>query len=149
MNTEYDKAITRGDEVAATSWSRYLENAIKLAMLYACSRDNQNPIIDNKAMGWGALFMYHQISRQLEMTKSYNSVSPFHADCQKFLRLLKKAKSEKMSRSKLLRDMRCRAYDFDQMVETLRQRKDIVVVRTQAKTKPTLFYKLNQKGINK
>lgn len=146
MNTQYDNAIAKSDEVAATSWSRYLENAIKLAMLYACSRDNQDPIIDNNALGWGAVFMSHQISRQLQMTKSYNSVSPFHADCQKFLRLLKKAKSQKISRSKLLRDMRCRAYDFNQIVETLSQRKEIVVQRTQEKTKPTIFYKLNKKG---
>ena len=41
------------DEVACAQWARAPEKARRLAMLYACSRDQEAPIVDREAAHWG------------------------------------------------------------------------------------------------
>ena len=41
------------DEVACAQWARAPEKARRLAMLYACSRDQEAPIVDRAAANWG------------------------------------------------------------------------------------------------
>jgi hypothetical protein len=142
----YDKAIADGNEVAATAWGRWEENGIKLAMLYACSRNPKNPIVDNKAMGWGLMFTGCLIEQQLEMLKTHNSISSFHADCQRFIERLRKSPSSSVPRSKMLKYMKCKSFDFNQIADTLKERNEIIVQRDEGKTKPTICYRLNYRS---
>ena len=47
-----------------------------------------------------------------------------------------------MARRKLMRAMRCKAADFDQIVGTLLQQGDIVPVEIPTKTKPAQGYRI-------
>ena len=47
-----------------------------------------------------------------------------------------------MARRQLMRAMRCKAADFDQIVSTLIQQGDIVSVEIPTKTKPAQGYRL-------
>ena len=49
---EYSQAEQINDEVARTAWSRTCENATKLALVYACSEDHENPTIGLPAVQW-------------------------------------------------------------------------------------------------
>ena len=61
--TEYDAADQRKDEVGRVAWSRTCENAGKLALLYACSENHENPVIGSTAIQWAAAFAMHQTRR--------------------------------------------------------------------------------------
>lgn len=138
---EYDRAEEAKDEVARTAWSRTCENATKLALVYACSENQENPVIDLPAVEWATAFAMHQTRRQLFLAATYVAENPFHAECLKLLRKLREADGQ-MARRQLMRAMRCKAADFDQIVSTLLQQGDIASVQIATKTKPAQGYQL-------
>jgi hypothetical protein len=84
----------------------------------------------------------HQTRRQLFLAANYVAENPFHAECLKLVRKLREAPGQQMQRQHLLRAMRCKAADFDQMVLTLIQQGDIVPVHIPTKTKSAHGYRL-------
>jgi hypothetical protein len=139
---EYDRAESKRDEVGRTAWSRTCENASKLAMLYACSENHENPIITLPAVEWATAFAMHQTRRQLFLAQSYVAENPFHAECLKVVRKLREMDGQQMQRQHLLRFMRCKAADFDQIIATLMQQGEIMSVDIPTKTKTAHGYGL-------
>jgi hypothetical protein len=138
---EYEKAEAGGDEIAKVVWSRTCENAKKLALLYACSENHEKPVISLPAVQWATDFAMHQTRRQLYLAATYVAENPFHAECLKLLRKLKETDGQ-MPRRQLMRAMRCKAADFDQIIGTLIQQGDIIPVEIPTKTKPAQGYQL-------
>jgi hypothetical protein len=138
---EWDKAHAAGDEPAQTAWSRTCENATRLALIYACSENHEEPIIGLPAVEWATAFAMHQTRRQLHMAATYVAENPFHAECLKLLRKLKESKG-RMARRQLMRAMRCKAADFDQIISTLMQQGEIAVVEIPSKTRPAQGYRI-------
>lgn len=124
---EYRKAEKAKNEPAKTVWTRTNENAMKLAMLYACSANHENPAIDLSAVQWAQDFAMHQTRRQLFMAQTYVSESPFHAQCLKAIEKLQEAPANILSHQVLLRRMKMKAKDFKDLIDTLVQRGDIVI----------------------
>ncbi len=127
---EYDAAHERNDEVARVAWSRTLENAKKLALIYACSENHEDPIIGLPAVEWARTFAMHQTRRQLYLAGSYMAENPFHAECLKLMRKLKAAPDQRMDHSSLLQRMHTKATDFRELIQTLVQRGEIEVITT-------------------
>ncbi len=140
---EYDRAEGTKDEVARTAWSRTCENATKLALVYACSENHEDPVIGLPAVQWATEFAMHQTRRQLFLAATYVAENPFHAECLKLLRKLREAPEQQMQRQHLLRAMRCKAADFDQIVGTLLQQGDVVSVQISTRTKAAQGYRLS------
>jgi len=138
---EYDRAEADGDEVSKVALSRTTENAKKLALLYACSENHEDPVIGLPAVEWASAFAMHQTRRQLFLAANYVAENPFHAECLKLVRKLKEAGGE-MMRQRLLKAMKCKAADFDQMIVTLVQQDAIQVVDVPTRTRPGLKYVL-------
>jgi hypothetical protein len=138
---EYNRAEDAKDEVARTAWSRTCENATKLALVYACSENRENPIIGLPAIEWATAFAMHQTRRQLYLAATFVAENPFHAECLKMMRKLREA-GGKLARRELMRAMRCKAVDFDQIVSTLLQQGDIVPAEIATKTKPAQGYQV-------
>jgi hypothetical protein len=141
-DAEYATADRANDEVARTAWSRTCENALKLALIYACSVNHEDPSIDLSAVEWASAFARHQTRRQLYLASTYVAENPFHAECLKFVRRLRQAPDRMMARRELMRAMRCKAADFDQIVGTLLQQGDIVPVEIATRTKNAQGYQL-------
>lgn len=139
---EYAAAEAGCDPVGTTVWGRVPEQIRKLALLYAVSASHQSPRIDVAAVRWATDFILHQTRRMLFMATSHVAENPFHAECLKLLRKLREAPGGQMQRQHLLRAMRCKAVDFDQIVGTLVQQGDIVPVQIPTKTKPAQGYRL-------
>jgi len=139
---EYARAEEKGDEVATTVWGRANENARKLALLYACSENHTQPTITRNAVDWATAFVGHQTRRMLFMAFQYVAENPFHGECLKFLRRLREAPGQQMPRRDLMRAMRCKSTDFDQVVGTLLQQGDIEPVEIRTRTKPGQGYRL-------
>jgi hypothetical protein len=139
--SEYDRAEEAKDEVSRTAWSRTCENAKKLSLIYACSANHEAPVIDLPAIEWATTFAMHQTRRQLYLAQIYVAENPFHADCLKLLRKLKAAGGQ-ASRSEILRDLRCKAADLDQIVGTLIQQGDVVPVTIPSATKSAQGFRI-------
>jgi len=138
---EYDRADERNDEVSRVAWSRTCENAKKLALIAACSANHEQPVIDLPIVEWATQFAMHQTRRQLYLAHIYVAENPFHADCLKLLRKLTEAGGQ-MARNRLMRAMRCKQADFDQLIGTLLTQGDIVPVEIPTKTKTAMGYRI-------
>jgi len=141
--SEYSKAEERRDAVGTTVWGRVSEQTRKLALIYAVSENHRSPRIDTPAVQWASEFIMHQVRRMLFMATQYVAENPFHAECLKFLRMLQESPGGQLQRQKLLHQMHCKASDLDQIISTLIQQGDIVVVDIPSRTKPAQGYRLS------
>ncbi len=141
---EYSQSHERNDEVARVAWSRTCENAKKLAMLYACSENHENPTISLPAVEWATAFAMHQTRRQLFLAASYVAENPFHAECLKLLRKLRESPGGRVAHSTLLKRMKTKAKDFRELIETLAQRGDIEVITTPTDGRPGVEYAVKE-----
>lgn len=139
--TEYTTAQAKDDAVGTTVWGRVPEQVRKLALLHAVSTNPKEPYIDVSAARWASDFVLHQTRRMLFMAAGHVAENPFHGDCLKFVRTLRQ-KGGEMQRQHLLRVMRCKAADFDQLVLTLVQQGEIIPVEIPTKTKTAMGYRL-------
>jgi hypothetical protein len=89
-NMEYKRAESRSDPVGTTVWSRVSENARKLALIYACSADAQNPIISEEAVTWANRLVIHQARRMLYQAQNYVYESEFDHRCKRLGKWLRK-----------------------------------------------------------
>jgi len=139
---EYDQAHARNDEVARVAWSRTHENAKKLAMLYACSANHEDPVIDLPAVDWASAFAIHQTRRQLFLAANYVAENPFHAECLKLMRKLREAPTQELPHSVLLKRMKMKTKDFKELIETLVQRGDVLAASVATDGRSGLTYRL-------
>ncbi len=139
---EYGKAEQAGDSVGTTVWGRVSEQVRKLALLHAVSENHQAPRIGLAAVEWASRFVLHQTRRMLFMAAGHVAENPFHAECLKLLRKLRESPEGQMARNKLMRAMRCKLADFDQIIGTLLTQGDIVPVDIPTKTKTAQGYRL-------
>ncbi len=140
-DAKWHEADKQKNEADRTAWSRACENAKKLALIYACSENHENPVISLAAIEWASAFALHQTKRQLYLAGSYVAENPFHAECLKLLRRLRESKGQ-MARNKLMRAMRCKLADFDQIIGTLLMQGDIAAVDIPTKTKTAKGYRI-------
>lgn len=138
---QYDAAKRAGDRVRAILWTRAYENATRLALNYACSRDHLTPCIDKEVASWAAEFMGFLVRRMLLTASQYVAENPFHADCLKLMRRLSECGGQ-MSRRDLMRLLHFKGNDFEQITSTLIQQGDIIQFNIPSKTKTALAYAL-------
>jgi hypothetical protein len=141
---QYDAAHERNDEVARVAWSRTLENAKKLALIYACSENHEDPVIGLPAVEWARAFATHQTRRQLYLAGSYVAENPFHAECLKLVRKLKEAPGHTLSHQVLLKRMKMKAKEFKELIETLVQRDEVAAAPVQTAGRTGVVYQLNE-----
>jgi hypothetical protein len=137
----YDAATRQGDRVRAILWTRASENATRLAINYAVSRDRFAPVIDQEVATWAVGFAQHLVRRMLFLASTHVAENEFHAECLKLLRKLREAGGQ-MARRELMRLMHCKAADFDQIIGTLVQQGDIQPVEIPTRTKTALGYRV-------
>lgn len=137
---EYDKADDAGDEVARAAWSRTCEHAKKLALIYACSESHESPQITLAAVRWASKFSLHQTRRQLYLASVHVAENPFHKECFKFLNKLAEAKNKTVARRDLMRKMKLKSAEFDQVVLTLVQQGEIEPTEIQTSARTTQGY---------
>ncbi len=140
--TEYAEAEAKSDSVGTTVWGRVSEQTRKLALLYAISENHESPSIGIEAVRWASRFAMHQTRRMLFMAAGHVAENPFHAECLKLIRKLRESSNGQMARNHLMRVMRCKQADFDQILGTLLLQGDIVPVEIPTKTKTAQGYRL-------
>jgi len=134
--SEYDKADDAGDEVGRAAWSRTCEHAKKLALIYAVSENHLEPKITLDAVQWASELSLHQTRRQLYLASVYVAENPFLKECLKFMSKIAESKNRTVSRRDVMRTMKLKAAEFDQVVMTLVQQGEIepTTIQTSART---------------
>ncbi len=142
IETEYARAEGEQDAVRTTILGRANEQARKLALLYAISRNHLSPEIDQEAVEWATRFVDHQRERLLFMALANVADNPFHADCLRFTRKLREAPGHTMSHSVLLKRMKVDAQTFQKIAQTLQIQGDIDASAVTTSGRCSISYRL-------
>lgn len=119
------KAETAGqDETENAVWARCIEKARRLALIYACSRDHEAPVIDDLAAKWAISLSTWSTDRFLAVAK--DEVASDDPAQQKWQRIRKVVNSftkrkQLCSRSQLIRAVKWQARDLDKILDTMVQ----------------------------
>ncbi len=120
---EYSSAEDNEDPVGMAIWARANEKARRLALIYACSENHEDPLINAEAARWAWELVTHQTRRMLFMTDEHVSENRFHAMCQKLVGVLRKWKAKKggawMPFWKLNRQVPWSMHDHEEVREAL------------------------------
>jgi len=138
----YEEAQRQGDETKMAIWARAYEKVRKLALLYACSEDHQDPRISVAGIDWAWAMVEHQTKRMLYMADLYVADSEFEAICKRFIHCLRQAPNNTAYRSQVLDRLKCKAMELNEIVDTLEQQGRIERVTITTKTKPAQAYHL-------
>ena len=87
---EYSQAEDKGDPAGMAIWARANEKARRLALVYACSVDRENPMITPDAVSWSCRFVEHQTRRMLFMAGESVSENDFDARCKRLVATLRR-----------------------------------------------------------
>jgi hypothetical protein len=116
---------------AEAIWSRAIEKARRLAMVYACSRDHVSPVVDGEAARWAIKFV--RWATETFMEKAFDEVTggeAFQIKVKKALKIIKdKSKRRNIcTRSILLKATKWRARELDDVLDTLLESEQITSV---------------------
>lgn len=107
-----------GNAAGHATWLRVREHANRLALLYACSRDHQAPVVDADAMRWASLLCQWIAKRTLVLVGTEVACTKSHGMLQKFLKLLATAPEHTLPHGQALRNSHLDAKTFRGVVET-------------------------------
>lgn len=106
--------------------------AEKLALIYACSADYQQPLIDRAAVEWASEVLMHQARRMLFLTDQHFAENQTHADLNRVAAIIRDHR--KLSRSQFTRKTQfLKRRDRDDMLREVTERGD-VEIRQEATT---------------
>lgn len=145
----YDAAEEDNDSVGTTVWGRVSEQARKLALIHAISRNCRDPIIDAQSARWAIEVVEHQTRRMLFMAASHVAENPFHGECLRLLEKLRKAPERTLPHSVLLKRMKMEAKVFHQLIDTLVQQGDINIISAETAGRPQRGYRMTEQAMAK
>jgi len=110
-------------------------------MLYAVSKNHQNPIIEEDAVKWASELIQCLVKKMLFMADKYSTDSKSEKEAVRLLEMVPKDQSG-IPRWKLLKKSKLSKKEFDLIIETLVDRGDLVEIEISSTTNRGLVFKL-------
>jgi hypothetical protein len=116
-----DAEMERPREDIRSIWARVEEKACRLALIYACSRNREKPVIDDVAAEWACGLSEHLTRRVLYLAHEYVSQGEFDAKQKAVLRAMRTA-GGRMTRSQMCRvTQHLTQRERDEVIENLKE----------------------------
>lgn len=101
MDAEAEAAQATLGEPLGTLWTRAVEKAHKLALIYACSENHEDPAIGLPAAQWACDLSRYLTRRMILLASQWVAENPFDAKRKRVLRLIHEQGQGGLSRSEL------------------------------------------------
>ncbi len=116
-----DAEMERPREDLRSIWARVEEKACRLALIYACSKNREKPVIDADAAEWACGLSEHLTRRVLYLAHEYVSQGEFDAKQKAVLRAMRTA-GGRMTRSQMCRvTQHLTQRERDEVLENLKE----------------------------
>jgi hypothetical protein len=128
-------------EPLGTLWTRSTEKARKLALIYACSRDVQDWIVDEAAARWGCDVSRYLTRRLVYLASQWVAENPFDAKRKRVLRMIVEAGEPGLTRSALYAKTRAlTTRERAELLEALQLCGDVIEVKEMTAGAPRVRY---------
>ena len=143
-DSEFANAEKDHDDASMAIWNRAGENALKLALLYTASVNDEKLEITAEAAKWSVKFTDHLVRRMLFMVAEHVAENEFDKMRKRIIRKMRKCKGKKIQHSKLLGFSGLKTKQFKEVIDTMKARGDLVDVPMEQITKPGVWYVLKK-----
>ena len=130
-------------------WVRTVQEAKKLALIYACSKSIEHPSIDAEAATWGCRLSEHLTRRKLHIAHYHMAESEQERLENDIIRYIKKQDKQRVTQTKLINRFRKGVIDYmrDNAIKNLVRTGQLVSekITTQGAKKPTTIYRIAYK----
>lgn len=141
VDAELAQAERRGIG-GASLWARAEEKACRLALIYACSKNHEAPLINEEAAQWACDLSSYLTRRMLFAAGEWVADGQFDAKQKRVLRVVRRA-GGKISRSDLCRKTQWLTQrERQEVLDNLLETSQIMLVSEPTATKPRLTYAL-------
>ncbi|WP_339732709.1 bifunctional DNA primase/polymerase [uncultured Gimesia sp.] len=121
----YNERKTDNDTISSM-WTRTVEKARKLALIFACSENTQSPRVNLAAAEWACSLSQYLTRKMIFTASDWVSENPFDAMTKKVLRVIKAAGRKGITKSGLTSKTRgIRVRDRNEIIESLTLSGDI------------------------
>jgi hypothetical protein len=100
-DSEYASAEVLNNTAAMAVWARLCEKAEKLALLHACSRSYDDPLIDAAAVEWASEVVLHQTRRMLFLSSTHFAENESHHNLNRVREIIRKRRE--LTKTELVR----------------------------------------------
>jgi len=139
-----DVELERPEASGRSLWARTEEKACRLALIYACSVNRHEPVIDAGAARWACDLSTHLTRRMLHICHEWVADGQFDAKQKRVLRVIRRAGGS-VSRSELCRRTQSLTQrERQEIIDNLLETGQIVQDTTPTATKPRLAYAIVQ-----
>lgn len=130
LDDEADRLTVALGEPLGTVWTRATEQATKLALLYACSANACEPVVDEPAALWACELAYYLIAKRLHAVTLHVAENDFDARRLRVLRIIVQAGAAGITKYELCRRTRSLPVkDREEIVKALLACQDITESR--------------------
>lgn len=121
LDREADRRAVADAAPYGTLWTRATEKAVKLALLYACSRDHEDPVIDEPAALWACELIDFLVLRSCYLVAQWVAENGFDARRKRVLRIITEAGLGGITGTELYRQTRfLTAREREEVLEALK-----------------------------
>ncbi len=106
------------DPIEQVLWTRVHEIANKLALVYACSADHENPVIDGPAARWASEFTDWIVRQMMKLVQRNVADSPF-AKLALRAEAIMRRKGGVVTRSELSHSLQIRPRELDEIIQKM------------------------------
>jgi hypothetical protein len=141
LEAEAQKQRQKASEFVRTMWSRTTEKARKLALLYACSVNHEQPIVDLEAANWAASLSDYLTRKMIFTAEQWVSENPFEQQRKRVMRTVRDAGEGGISKTKLNRATKhLKSPERDEILKSLIEAKEIEEQKTSTGGAPRKVY---------
>jgi len=128
------KERQKNNDTISSLWTRTTEKARKLALIYACSDNAREPVVDLRAAQWACRMSEYLTRKLIYIASDWISENPFDAKKKKVLRIIKEGGSEGITRTRLYQRTRSlKKKEREEVLDSLEECKEIQI-STQGKS---------------
>jgi len=127
---DFDDSLTAhmNTPAARSVYSRTAENAAKLALIYAISKDPSDPWIDHEAWIWGREVALWCANYLMEQVQTHIADSDFGRLCNRVGEFIRSGGADGKTGRDVLRKFTMRRQDRDEVMQVLTDKGDIVSI---------------------
>ncbi|MGL6196101.1 MAG: hypothetical protein ACRC2T_14895, partial [Thermoguttaceae bacterium] len=133
--------LSKNNRIAAALWTRVYESALRLSLVYACSKNHDNPIIDLDAATWASEFMLRSNEGKIMLVERNVADNPFHAICLRVVNIIYK-NGGRITHSRLIKNANLSSKTVKEAIDTLIEAERIKIEFAETSGRPRLEYVL-------
>ncbi len=138
-----DVELAQSNVEGRSLWARAEEKACRLALVYACSADREEPVMDDRAARWACDLSVHMTRRMLFVAGQWVADGQFDARQKRVLRIIRNAGGQISRRELSRRTQWLTQRERQEVIDNLLETEQVEPITEETAGRPRVIYVLH------